>query len=384
MQRFAIVVLIAGCYRPSEVCTQEATCLPSDSMPPDMLTLGDAPAGAPCAGETGLLGEICRQPASTLSITGAETLDTSDDPRCDPTASMICLVAATSINISANLNVIGSRPLVLWSATTIEVTGVIDAASRRSAPAKLGPGANFVGCEEVRGEQIGVGPSFGAGGGGGGFGTAGGRGGDGAGETEVVLNEQISMSKTLALHGGCPGGTGGATPSASVGNGGGAVYLMARTLIRITGSITASGAAGGGGTGGSSFAGGGGGGGSGGLIGLEAPMIELDGASLSTLGGGGGSGGKSLSGSGTLGNIGADPGIDPPALAIGGSETAVQNGGGDGSSLDGLGVGPGGNATTTAQNAGTGGGGGGGGGGYIKLYGNLTDLNQSRVSPPAI
>ncbi len=383
MQRLAIALLVAGCYRPAEICTQEATCF--DSMPPDMLALGDAPAGAPCAGETGnLLGRICREPATTLSITSAETLNTSNDPRCDPTAPTICLVVATSIGISATLDVIGSKPLVLWSATTIEVTGVIDAASRRSAPAKLGPGANFVGCEDVRGDQTGTPTVFGAGGGGGGFGTAGGQGGQGAGETVVVLNPQISVSKPLALHGGCPGGTGGATLSSSVGDGGGAVYLMARTLIRITGSITASGSAGGGGTGGTGFAGGGGGGGSGGLIGLEAPTIELDGASLSALGGGGGSGGMSLGSPGTPGNIGADPGIDPPTQGIGGSQTAPQNGGGDGSSLEGLGGGPGGNAMTTAQNAGTGGGGGGGGGGYIKFYGTRTELSTNRVSPPAI
>lgn len=392
MSRLAVIAsLLAGCYQPSKPCAQEGTCaltgdgLPDGSMPPDMLTLGDAPAGAPCAGAMGhLLGEICRDPSTTLSIVSGETLNTTDDPRCDPTATTICLVAATSIGISAKLDVIGARPLVLWSATTIEVTGIIDASSRREGPARLGPAANFSECEDVHGDQSGTAPLIGTGGGGGGFGTAGGRGGDAANNNEVVMGDQISASKPLALHGGCPGGVGGVTLNTSAGAGGGAVYLMARTMIRVTGAITASGGAGGGGNGAAMAAGGGSGGGSGGLIGLDAPTIELDGAALSALGGGGGSGGKSAGGVGTPGTAGADPGVDPPAQAFGALQTATQNNGGVGSSLDGSAGGDGGNAATTAQMAGTGGGGGGGGAGYIKFYGTRTDLNPSLIAPPAI
>ena len=384
------MLLLAGCYEPGalpcgpgEQCTPIGDGPPGDGEPmPDSHVIGDAPAGAPCAGAlNGLLGEICRDPTEPFNVMANLPFDTTDDERCDPTADNFCLVAATSIQIEGTLSVTGSRPLVLWSATTIIVDGTIDASSRRTVSPKLGPGANYTGCTVVNGDQGGGLPDFGSGGAGGGYATAGGSGGEGAGNNTVVMTSGTSPMQPVGLRGGCAGGAGGGLGQLTPGDGGGAVYLMAAS-IEVNGIITVNGAGGGGGVGVANIAGGGGGGGSGGMIGLDAATVTLDTAMLAALGGGGGSGGFAASNSSMAGSAGSDPGFDPPSVAPGGPQTANMNGGGTGSALDGVVVGDGGNATTGAQMTSRGGGGGGGAAGYIRVFASSLQQNLSNVAPP--
>lgn len=99
------------------------------------------------------------------------------------------------------------------------------------------------------------------------------------------------------LRGGCRGGDGGSADNAhhgTGGNGGGAVYLIARKAINILGDVFASGAGGVTTVGNLGAEEGGGGGGTGGMIGLDAPSIQIQGHVVANGGAGGGGGGLGI------------------------------------------------------------------------------------------
>ena len=301
-----------------------AACGDASAPAVDAMAEPDVPGdGSNCFGAGLVRTCLGEPPAAPRSLATAFDTDSAD---CVVEQGW-CLVAATELSVTS-LRVTGSRPLVLVATGSITVDGVLDVASRRTATGfELGAAASSPAC--VPGQT----PSAGGGGPGGSFG---GRGGNGGAGTLNVAESAFATSIT-AFRGGCAGLDGDGSP-ASGGPSGGAVYLLARTQITVTGSINASGAG----------AGPGGGGGSGGMIGLEAPVVSVSGAVFAN-GGGGGEGG---------GAPGANP-SNATTPAVGGSGGE----GGDGGT---------GSASTTrtgaaGQSAALGGGGGGGGAGVIVI-----------------
>jgi hypothetical protein len=320
----------------------------------------------------GLLGNTCFSPASTVLLVGNALIDTDTSMLCDADSTAHCFVTGTAIEISGNLVVQGSRALVLWSATTITASGTIDAASHVG---KTGPGASPPNCQVLDAGVIASIPMAGAGGSGASYANAGGHGGTARTGGSSISNGEVAPSVPAAMVGGCVGGNGGLT-NGSGGQGGGAIYLVAGSKIVIKAVINASGVGGSGGFVSASAFGGGGGGGSGGLIGLDAPTLVLDGATLVALGGGGGAGATTSAG----GSDGTDPIDVPPSQGLGGAATVAVNNGGSGGSL----VGGGGSTGGNVQNNEVGGGGGGGGGpGHIVGFGSGTIMG-STVAPPLV
>jgi hypothetical protein len=286
----------------------------------------------------------------------------------------VCVIAGTSITVSGTLvGVFGSRPLVLVATDTITVsTTSFDITSRSSGTPSDGPNANPPQCNSDA-TLDGANANMGGGGGAGGtFGSKGGNGGTGANGNSAAGIAKDPPSTFDVLRGGCPGGRGGAGNStkSNGGSGGGALYMVARTAIDVTGTINASG---GGGFGGEGPRGGGGGGGSGGMIVLHAPTLSLGAASRVFANGGGGGGGAAVPS--TDGGNGSDPiTADTPA------------GGGIATTLDGSNGGAGAFKSTPAASANPathGGGGGGGGVGVIRILSGQT-VAPINVSPTPI
>lgn len=271
-----------------------------------------------------------------------------------------CIVVGSTISMSS-LNVIGPRPLVLVAATTLTISGTLDASTRRSGTPKIGPGAPAAGCGQPTDQP--TDSTSGAGGGAGGsFTTKGGDGGAGdVGSTSGGTAIDALVTAPTSLRAGCSGQTGGEGDSTSNGGvgggGGGALVLIAgeRIVLSDNAIVNASGA----GASKAGDSGGGGGGGSGGMIVFHAPAITT-GSNVFIIanGGGGGSGGNDSGGCGCTAGSDPDP-LDPLSFAPGGS-------GGGGSGGGGFAQG------TPAQNGspnpggGQAGGGGGGGAGFIQ------------------
>ncbi len=297
---------------------------------------------------TALSGVLSTQDAGCLVVTQADGLE-------------VCVLPHRVITVAGAITVTGTRPLVLFASQTITVSsGGIDVSSERN-PARVGAGADWAGCPSestVAADNVGGG----GGGGGGSFGIAGGTGGIGNFQQAVQAPGGMPpAAQTPAdVRGGCPGGNGGNGTSANsrgiAGHSGGALYLLAGTLITVNGALLANGEGGGGG----GDDGGGAGGGTGGLIGLEAPTITVS-ALVAANGGGGGEGGDDNVTGGDAGNPGADGIATTTMPAAGGSGLpAVAGDGGDGA-VAALPAGPGAN-----QQAGGGGGGGATGVIYVK------------------
>lgn len=321
---------------------------------------------------------ISSPPAGGVVLTpGAWTFDT-DTKLFSPTPATNFFVATDTIQpggapavllavetfnaqVGATLRVVGSKPLIVGSWTTIVVDGVIDAGSKRGGTS--GAGTAMATCSP-NGAGPGVASDAGGGGGGGGFRGAGGTGGIGDGAAGGTPGAARSVPSFVRA--GCPGASGGLNGFGVGGAGGGALELVARTSISINGTVT-SGGAGGQGGGQTGFKGGGGGGGSGGLVGIDTPALTLgSNAVLAANGAGGGGGGNGL----------AQPGQDGPGgtgPAAGGSSSARNGGaGGNGTTLVG----------ETPMFSGDGGGGAGGGAGFILVRtANLN--NQGAVISPS-
>ncbi len=287
-----------------------------------------------------------------------------------------------TIESGTTLRVEGTKALMIISTADIKVSGIIDVSSSWNSATKsfdTGAGSEPSDCLFTTPQTGGDCNDGGGGGGGGGFSGGGGTGGRGGGTRDC--NGEIGIpggtgGRRLStpqgkIRGGCAGARGGNGDATALyglgGAGGGAVHLVAQTLIGIEGFIYAGGAAG---AGAEDRRSGGGGGGSGGFIGLEAPDVEIyPGAVLAANGGGGGGGTDGgLRSSGQDGQLSDDP-------ATGGVGHAGGNGG------------PGGAATSTNGQPGgdgdRGGGGGGGGGGFIVVYHEPPAIASGAIISPA-
>ena len=323
---------------------------------PSMFCYGD-PQGlvTPC---------FATEPSGDLVLPAS--IDTTNDALCSSgvlnVPSTVCVVAGANINVADGMTVAvtGSRPLVLVATRTITIgpDGVLDVASHRSSAspdttAQIGAGSDPVGgCDPgvaPRASNGGAGGTFVAPGGAGGSGESGGAGGmPGAGQP-------------ITLRGGCSGqagspdgGSGGGRGQG--GHGGGAVYLIARTITN-GGTINASGE--GGARGRASGNAPAGGGGSGGLIGLDAPTITN--FHLVFANGGGG-------GEGADGPNSGLPGAE--ATGVGAANGGAGGGFGGNGGVGGAGGTSGGMSSggMGGSSAADGGGGGGGSTGVIKVY----------------
>lgn len=373
--------LLAGCYRPGAdpacitrcdpaaagepgqcpgalVCAADGMCREADgSCGEDPMPDGGGPGdmrpddSTPFCYGTGLL-RVCLQalPTGTMNF-ATGTIDTTS--QCTETVAQtggpeLCVIAAESVSM-ANMEIRGSRPLVVVGTASIALIGVIDVASRRVEGSPHAAGSNEASCAPINN------PFQTAGGNGGSFGGMGGRGGRSGMASAATVDPSV-------LRGGCPGITGGSF--AAGGRGGGAIYFIAGQSIAVgTATINASGAGG-------SIAmdSGGGGGGSGGMIGFDAPKIDVTMGGSVFANGGGGAGGEN----GTA----AGAGGESPSYQLegtGGASAGATGGEGSLVSLDGAaGVG-------VAAN----GGGGGSSAGVIVIY-PLTQANAfgTAVSPP--
>ncbi len=318
-----------------------------DSLPP----LPDAPSGFVCMGPADSF-RFCLATSPTTPFDIATDL-VYDTNTCvgglvEPQAGGddVCLIAATSSQISARLTAVGARPLVIFATGDIAITstGAIDVASHR-VPLVAGAGADPSACSA--GTPGGSDGTNGGGGAGGSFVGKGGDGGAGGGGGAGHGNAANAASTPTVLRGGCRGTQGGGSAGAP-GGGGGAVYLLTRQTISIAGSINASGAAGGGAIASKQ---GGSGGGAGGMIALFATAITGQGA-LYANGGGGGAGGSANS-------PGAAGGEATDATSTPKGGTGPGGAGGDGAYDV--------NAGRNGVGNGKGGGGGGGGAGVIRI-----------------
>jgi hypothetical protein len=228
-----------------------------------------------------------------------------------------------TIPVGATLKLFGTHAVVIASATTMQIDGVVEArpmdkngnvCPTTAGIAAPGGGAGGVGCAPIPGPSFQTTPaSPGAGLGGGGGGTGAGAGGGhagtgGAGCTTSTSCEEGGLEySALAVDGGpfaggsggggagC-GGSHGTDPGSAGGPGGGAARFVAVQSIEIgggttSGGINASGCGGGPGVYiyGPGYTTPAAGGGSGGTIVLEAPRVQLDSnAEILAAGAGGG------------------------------------------------------------------------------------------------
>jgi hypothetical protein len=345
---------------------------------------GDPP---PCA--TRFL-DLCAQtePSDAFEVTSSQALDTDADPRCralaQPGGGEVCLIYATEVEIAgtATLTAIGGRPLAIASMSALRVEGAIDVSSQRD---QRGAGADAEGCSFAGNPATDSGG--GGGGAGGSFALAGGDGGTGDGNNNgppggpATAGKHGPVAAITGLRGGCRGQSGGdeggpgdTGVGGAGGHAGGALYLFARDLVAISGSVRATGA---GGVGGGGMAGGGGGG-SGGLIVIESRSIMSSGL-ISANGGGGGQGGGAVAipfgAERVPGNRGND-GALAATPAAGGSGAADGNPrfgpGGAGGAADGA---------VAGKTGDFGGGGGGGAAGAILIRGQAQLSGMISPSP---
>ena len=356
MRWLAAIALVTACgFRPT-------TAVPDDGRATD----GSGPAdtsdgqvtphdGATCYG-TGLGVHVClvTPPTSPFDVSGVTTIDTAaGSTDCAATIGVnttsYCVVAGTSITIDGFLSASGSRALLLLSLSTLDVSGTIDVASHKNgSPQSVGAGGNSTTCGGTAASQSG------SGGFGGSFGSKGGNGGS----TAPPDGKSGAVIVPTTLRGGCAGGIGlDMTLTGVVGNGGGAVDLIAVTAITAFGEINASGSGGGGA---SPTSNGGSGGGSGGLIAFDAPALSFNSTTVIFANGGGG-GGASDSGMNTAGTDGTDP-SNFNSGGGGGPGGSSGGAGGDGAKYSS-------DATDGVDGGNNGGNGGGGGGqGVIRVF----------------
>ncbi len=374
MRAGLLLVLLCGC--------RQLLGFETANEPPVGDDAGVDGAGDSCAGAPrGLLQTVCFAGSFSAVVLEEALLDTDAGPCTEvPALPGLCFVTGDSITVAGTVAVRGSRPLVLWSASTIEVSSgaMLDVSSYTINI--HGAGSDDGACAPVDGSaDLGL-PRIGSGGCGGSFGSAGGAGGAGSdGDTRIVSSICPLASQLLdRVRGGCPGGNGGLSNSVGSFNGGfsgGAVYLMAADKITVRGVIAANGSGGRTANANSSTLAGGGGGGSGGLIGLDAPTISVSGATLVAIGGGGSSGTGEDASNLFQGNGGHDPTVTPPTFAQGSNATVTDNFGAAGAPGT-----DGGSATASVIG---GGGGAAGGAGYIRAFtSDDIDVTDSAIVPP--
>jgi len=269
--------------------------------------LGDdqgSDVGMFCLGSTALY-KYCAADAPMGAVTLSKDIDTDSTQDCQTDAANgVCVIAADTIGVQ-RVAVTGSLPLVLVAGSTIEVTDVLDGSSGQAMPgpvphpARTGPGSTAAGlCAGPAGMDSTQGAGAGAGGS---FGDIGADGEDGGSSANIPGGTATDAATLTKIQAGCAGGKGGDGDTVGSGGlggvGGGAIYLVAGTSIHVTseGAIYASGQ---GGVGANKDHGAGGGGGAGGLIGLDAPQVTVEGFVVAN----GAAGGEGANGS----SIGAD------------------------------------------------------------------------------
>lgn len=393
--------LLAGCFKPNYdgtacgpdrscpsgyACNTQDVCTRSgggadDAAPDDgAIAPHDSSPDAPptdamfCLGRAQSIFRPCfaSPPSGNLSLTGA--VDTSAaSSRCDATASNaeVCVIVAGTILIpsASTVTPTGSRALVLAATTTVQIDGTVDLTGHSFFLGGAAAGSQLGPCNP------GTLPNNLTGGGGAGGSFI--RPGAGGGTANGSMGTQGAViSAVPTLRGGCAGQSGATGQAGGAGgrggSGGGALYVMAGTSITVNSAVVAGG---GGGAGGADSArSGGGGGGSGGLIGFDAPAVNV-GPSASILANGGG---------GAEGSAGMPPG------GMGGEDASSKQvaAGGAGTSSGGDG-GSGGFGSQQAMAGlppfgGGGAGGGGGGMGLIRVIplGALNQTGGSLIVPP--
>jgi hypothetical protein len=376
---------VAGMCQPDHFCSfADATC-PSGQRYGDSsggnsgLCVGGGgpgPDGGP--GSEGFDAQLCFGGAMTICLTQPPTMPLTlpatinTDTDCQQTVDQttgpaLCVLAGSMVTVNLT-RATGSRPLVVIAATTLEIDNALDVSSINGS---TGAAANPADCSMTG--MTGANDQGGGGGGAGGsFSSSGGAGGHGddnnngqpAGQAPGGNPNATSVPTTV--RGGCKGGGGGdaGAGGSTGGDGGGAMYLIAGSHIAVNGGAFASGA---GGPPGPSCAGGGGGG-SGGLVGLDAPTIDVTGEVSANGGAGGGGGGTSNAGQ--RGGDGTTTAYDQKATG-GNPGTTGGGNGGDGTTLGSL-------TGETGTKGDCGGGGGGGGVGYVWVHGTVTG---NRISP---
>lgn len=328
----------------------------------------DAPANFACVGTGGLF-EFCYDrampPIDRMLVGGL--LDTDTDPRCDPGYSNVCVVIGNDVMVPATVTIAanGSRPLIIVATGNLEIQGELDLLSLLGGTPAAG--ANPGACMPP------MMPQGSGGGAGGSFGHPGGTGGPRQGALPAQPGP-ASPSPHAMIRGGCPGGTGlgsGGEREGGGGNGGGAVHLLAGTELKVLGLVHAGGA--GGDSCGSFPNCGGGGGGSGGFIGLDAPVISIQGGRLIATGGAGAEG-TGLAGNGNVGEN--SPASGAAARGGAGGSSTSGDGGDGGATMAGT------NGLNGSNQAG--GGGGGGGAGAIATRGTVSLMGAAIARPAPV
>jgi hypothetical protein len=363
-------------------CLSVAAC----GYPPLDRFVVDANSGAPpdalaCFGSFDL-DKICFSvvPSVPMTTAGDAPINTDDTAVCNPHVTgankdTYCVIAGAGFTLAAGktIRAFGSKPLVLLSATSVDLQGGVDVSSHNTGAMNLGAGANpSTVCANLlaaTGNSGGFGGSFG------------GSGGDGQGVDGSRGMAASAVPFPTVLRGGCPGGDGftitaGATPGVG-GGGGGAVAIIAATRIDFNGKINASGA---GGLGGSALKSGGGGGGSGGMIVLDAPTITPGATGLIFANGGGGAEGGAGPGSGGTASMGLPGGESTGPKLEGAKGGGVSGGDGGDGGYGSAGSSVGGGAASGASQHDGGGGAGGGAAGFTRAPG-VTDGNI--IAPPS-
>lgn len=332
-----------------------------------------------CVGAAnGLLPQTCFDPVPPALLISDLVIDT--DGVCSITdRNDLCILAGQQIDIAGTVVARGSRPLVLWSASTITISenAILDLHS--AGILIIGAGANDASCSDGDGGFLSTDPQIGAGGCGGSFGSAGGNSGvarlaNGSSSSTECSSLAVPLDR---VRGGCRGGHGGISDtvgSLNGGNSGGAVYLMAADSIRVAGVIDARGGGGRVANANSARLPGGGGGGSGGLIGFDAASLNLDNATLIAVGGGGSSGSGESGMIPIQGNPGNTGTLVSPFVAPSCNGTVPTNFGAASEATGG----------SVAANGTANGGGGGGGGGNGIIIAFTTDrpsLDNATIVP---
>jgi len=397
-----LLVLFVGCYSPvppagapcgvGDSCPSGLDCQGGVCLPPGTVT-ADAPVSEDAASD-GPLPDACTTFASQLDtctvaatgdlmIGGDLLYDTEthilvgsngsipvNSVVVDTPTGQVDMVIADNFTLLAggNLRVTGELPFGVVAFGAINLNGTLDADEG-------GAGARGrTACGTAAGQQGTTNAAGSSGGGGGALRGAGGDGGKGDTNGTPVDGGAggVAISLPAGVLGGCPGGRGGGGSGigGSGGSGGGAVYLVARGTINLTGVIDVGGS---GALRGHALSGAGGGGGSGGMILIEGPVVNVTGTLVSN--GGGGSGGADD----VAGNEGTDgePGQRSTTRAKGGLGALMIEGGdggdgGAGNTIDGV------TSTDTADN---GGGGGGGGCGFIAIGAASKSTATATISP---
>jgi hypothetical protein len=300
------------------------------------------------------------------------------------TATNTAVLTVGAFTVSTDLTITGDKPLVIVASGVVTISAPIHANAIHHTP---GPGGALPGAglgKGTNGQSQGTDDS---GGSGAGYGVAGAAGGDSNQDQGPTGGPAYGSAATIA--GGSGGGTGGnsnSCPNAGAGlpklgtggAGGGALQISSSVSITVTaaGNINVGG---GGGYAGCDQAAAGGGG-SGGMIFLEAPTVDVQGALAANGGSGGGGGGVQNGTNGTNGNDGALSGTATPGGA-GSTDTfgippapVAGNGGNGAAALGGV----------TAGGKSFNGGGGGAGYGRIILRTRGTQpTTGGTISPPA-